>query len=189
MARRRYLAGASYVYNWTSIAGALEGVLRYLGHGYGTAYLMGITGHAFRLDVSAGDPPIGPEGPLSIDFQVAASIYSRLGRSFTLLSASKGDRDYQKVRQQTLEEIKRSIDRGVPAIAFDLFLPEFGVVKGYDDGRHALLVDTVLTPQTGEVLPYDRWPSSEDVGLVCALIASAKASPPDLATAEREARI
>ena len=181
--------------------GALEGVLRYLGHDYQTAYLMGATGHAFRLDlpsrqagVSGGESPpadeqalIGPEGPISIDFQRAASMYARLGRSFTLLSASKADRDYEKACQEALKEMKRSIDRGVPAIAFDLNLPEFGVVKGYDDRQQAMLVDTVLTPQTGEVLPYDRWPSTQDVGLVFVFIPSRKASAPDLAMAEREA--
>jgi hypothetical protein len=35
--------------------------------------------------------------------------------------------------EQTIALIQESIDRGVPAIVFDLFIPEFGLIYGYDD--------------------------------------------------------
>ncbi|MFQ6019759.1 MAG: hypothetical protein ACE5KW_03285 [Dehalococcoidia bacterium] len=194
MARRRLLEGVSYVYNWTTIVGALEGVLRYLGHDYSTPYLMGVSGHAFRLDVSgrveaadASQGLIGPDGPTSIDYGRALAAYSRLGRGIEAISASRGDKGYERVRDKALAEMRRSIDRGLPAIAFDLHLPEFGIVKGYDDRERLLLVDTVLTPQTGEMLPYDRWPSNQGIGWVMAILPGRKAQAADLATAEREA--
>jgi hypothetical protein len=37
--------------------------------------------------------------------------------------------------EQTLALVQQSIERGVPAIAFDLFIPEFGLIYGYDDDQ------------------------------------------------------
>jgi len=187
VAKRKLLEGVAYTYNWTSIVGALEGVMRYLGQDYPTAYLMGLSGHAFRLDISADDgAAIGPKGPTCIDYNHALRLYSGLGREFAAISASQSDRDYEGARKRALEQIKKSIDRGVPAIAFDLHLPEFGIVVGFDDQQRVLLVDTALRPQVGAVLPYDRWPTT-DTGWLLALIPNPKAIAFDGARAEREA--
>ncbi|MBI1885400.1 MAG: hypothetical protein HYS09_03675 [Chloroflexi bacterium] len=187
MARRKLLEGAGFVPNWTSVVGAVEGVLRYLGHDYPTSYLMGVTGHAFRLDVDAGGAEaIGPAGPLSVGWEAAAETYSLLGRGFDLLCLRRDETEFDRRWRRALDEMKRSIDRSLPVIASDLFIAEFGVVFGYDDREKVLLVDTVASEQVGRRLPYDSWPSSEGLGRAYVLLPSRKAQPPD-PEAERQA--
>ncbi len=60
----------------------------------------------------------------------------------------------------TLEEVEaglafvqKSIDRGIPVMAWDLFVPEFGVIYGYDDDTQMLRCKDVLNDDN---LPYAK---------------------------------
>jgi hypothetical protein len=37
--------------------------------------------------------------------------------------------------ERVIAFIQESVDKGIPAIAFDLFIPEFGLIYGYDDDK------------------------------------------------------
>ncbi len=39
----------------------------------------------------------------------------------------------EKRRLEAIEQIKKSIDRGIPAISWDIGVPEWGLIIGYDD--------------------------------------------------------
>jgi len=55
-------------------------------------------------------------------------------------------------RLQAIDLIKKSIDRGVPAVAWDIGVPEWGLVTGYDDEREVLFTLSI-TGEGGE-MPY-----------------------------------
>jgi hypothetical protein len=50
--------------------------------------------------------------------------------------------------------IRRSIARGIPAIAWDLTAPEFGVIYGYDDEKQLLYAEDARGKKQ---IPYDRF--------------------------------
>ncbi|GGG68339.1 hypothetical protein [Paenibacillus radicis (ex Gao et al. 2016)] len=55
--------------------------------------------------------------------------------------------------EQALELVQWSLDRGIPVLAWDLFVPEFGVIYGYDDDSRMLRCRDIT--QDGE-LPYEK---------------------------------
>lgn len=55
--------------------------------------------------------------------------------------------------QRALELIHWSLDRGIPVLAWDLFLPEFGIIYGYNDETRTLRCRDVM--KDGE-LPYEK---------------------------------
>jgi hypothetical protein len=157
---RKRLAEAHYVSNWTSLVGALEGVLRYLGSTLSTSYLMGVTGHAFRIAVTAGgDGMVGGDGPKRVDYERALPLYQSVGREVTYLYTYRSrDPRYDRHRDLIIKRIESSIDKGIPVVAYDLHLPEFGIIKGYDSKARLFAVSTQLSAQYGETLPYAQWP-------------------------------
>mgnify|MGYP001362355374 CR=1 FL=1 len=55
--------------------------------------------------------------------------------------------------ERALEMVQESLDRGVPVLAWDLFVPEFGVIYGYDDASRTLRCRDIT--KDGE-LPYEK---------------------------------
>ena len=152
-----------YVSRWTSAAGALEGVLRALGAGApaNAAYpdeVLALSGHAFRLAiVSTPDGEIGATGPACFSAQTALPLYEGLGWRFTAIEAAPDDPHFLERRQEALDRVRTSLDRGRPAIAFGLHIPDFGIVRGYQGAD--LIATTTLSPQYGERLPAAQWPA------------------------------
>jgi hypothetical protein len=61
-----------------------------------------------------------------------------------------------------LEMIQESLDRGVPAITWDLFIPEFGNIYGYDDDKKELLGKD---PRGDGPIPYGQLGKGETTEL------------------------
>lgn len=157
---KKILAGVSTVSNWTSIAGALEGVLVYLGEAHDRSTLMGLTGHAFRLSIWTSREGIADgESASRIDFDHAVRLYANLGYRVEHVSGRPEERDYGRRRDEAIKRIRRSIDRGLPAVVYGLQVPEFGLVKGYEDRAGLFYVSTTVSPQYGEALPLSQWPA------------------------------
>lgn len=146
--------------NWTSIAGALEGSLRALGDPATTAWIMGITGLAFRCALPLAPIGVGG-GQTAYDPDALVQRIRLLGYKAEAIVASRADRDFAKRRAAAIKRVHKSIDRGAPAIVHDLHLPRFGLVTGYDDGAALWFVRSMLSGQTGDRLPVDRWPVPE----------------------------
>ncbi|WP_127573061.1 hypothetical protein [Paenibacillus xylaniclasticus] len=49
--------------------------------------------------------------------------------------------------------VRESIDRGIPVMAWDLFVPKFGVIYGYDDDVQKLRCKDVVKDDD---LPYTK---------------------------------
>src|SRR6266568_2617905 len=123
---RKLLTGAEIVRNWTSVAGALHGILRYLGMDVDQAFVMGTSGHAFRLAIAESDEGIASSfSPIALDYGRALELYAGLGYTWEAIPARPEDREAPKARDWAIARIRRSIDRGRPAAVFGLHLGEF----------------------------------------------------------------
>lgn len=168
---KKLLTGVTLEMNWNSLGGALEGALRYLRVPVSSAWVMGISGHAFRLALPvAGDELAAWGADLAIDFERAAPLYRNLGRKVEHLVAQEGESNYPKRRQEAIKRVQKCIDRGIPAIVYDLHLPQFGLVSGYDDKADTWQVRTLMSGQYGETVPLGRWPVPERPGVVAAVL-------------------
>ena len=66
------ISGARIAPNWTSAAGALEGILAHLGAPLPRHAIMGLTGHAWRLCLGRRDNVVAlPSGPADLDWAAA----------------------------------------------------------------------------------------------------------------------
>jgi hypothetical protein len=158
--------------NWTSVVGALHGVLHALGETMQPWQLMGVTGHAFRIALTEHDGVIaGGSQAAAVDFLRMLPLYRNSGRRFELITADPAARDFPKRRADALKRIRRSIDRGRPVIAYDLHIPEFGIIFGYDDRAQTLTVRSLMSAQYGEALTESRWPVPERGGRLIVLLA------------------
>lgn len=152
------LIAATYPVRWTSITGALEGVLQALGAPLSPVDVSVRSGHAFRFALTATpDGAFGPDGPNSFSSGSALPLYEGLGRRFEAIETPAAASDRAKRRAEALKHIKKSVDRGRPAIVYGLHLPEFGIVRGYDGDD--LIAATTVSPQYGERIRAAQWPA------------------------------
>jgi hypothetical protein len=168
---RKLLTGAGIVENWTSVAGAIHGVLRYLGIAVDQPTVMGVSGHAFRLAIAESEAGIASSlSPFLFDLERASRLYSGLGLAWETEVLLPGEVEYQRLRKRVIDRIRRSIDHKRPAAVFGLHLGEFGIVNGYDDRAAVLYVSTSLSSQYGTSLPLEQWPAPGRPELIEALI-------------------
>lgn len=159
---QKLLAGAEIVPNWDSLGGALQGVLAYLGEPAAAPWVMGISGRAFRLALPIVDGEAAATGAdAAFDPGPVAAAIRNLSHKVEILTACPSDPRIPKQREEAIRRIRKSVDRGIPAAVYDLQLPKFGLVKGYDDRASVWYVSTAVSGQYGETLPLARWPVPE----------------------------
>ena len=146
------------------MVGALHGVLTALGCSYSVAEVSALSGHAFRLAItSSADGEIGAAGPSCFSSGTALPLYEGLGWRFRAIEAAPDDPDYARRRREALVQIGKATDHGLPAIAFGLHIPDFGIVRAVEgrDGEAgaSLIVSTTMSPQYGARLPAEQWPA------------------------------
>jgi len=148
--------------NWTSAAGALEGILAYLGSPLPRHAVMGLTGHAWHTCLAAREGVYAlPSGPVDLNWGAMVERYARTGFAWerfhrTLTPGSNPG----PARDEATAWAVSHLDAGRPLIGWDFHLHEHAVVYGYDSGRQGFLVDDVLTPEAGPIALWRDWPSA-----------------------------
>ncbi len=138
--------GEPGIYN--SFMGALAGVLGYLGQPVDPAWLMGVSGWAFRICVEAG---MCPSATSVYDWcGVLPETVAQAGYDAVHIHADYSD----EARQEAQAAILKGIDAGVPAIVWDIAIPEWGLVIGYDPDKACYLTLDCLG-RAGE-MPYGQ---------------------------------
>jgi hypothetical protein len=186
---RRLTPEAEFRGNWTSLAGALHGVLHHLRVAPDQSTLMGISGHAFRLAIAQSDAGIAaPESAFLLDYERAMGLYRGLGISWESAGAWPGDADHDRVREQLVARIRRSVDLDRPCVVYGLHVAEFGIVNGYDERADLLYVSTSVSTQYGTSLPLRQWPAPGHLPILRALFPerAAKLGP---SAADRQALV
>lgn len=143
--------------NWTSLCGAISGLLHYLGRPLPQATVMGLTGHAFRLTL---DRLCTTGSPYEFNWGEQLAMYQNLGLYFYRQEVG-AEGDLEQGRAQAWRRICDGIDRGYPAIAFGfLDMLEYGLVAGYDDegGLRRYYGHQVERPPAGAWFPAEEMP-------------------------------
>jgi hypothetical protein len=152
--------GATIASNWTSAAGALEGILSFLGAPLPRHAVMGLTGHAWHTCIEQrGDVTALPGGPSDLDWEAMVGRYALTGFRWERFGAAlrEGD-DWTEMRDAAIDWAESCLAAGRPLIGWDFHLHEFAVLWGIDRRREAFLVDDVLAPEVGAASPWAEWP-------------------------------
>lgn len=155
------IPGLKLAPNWTSAAGALEGILAHLGQPLPRHAIMGLTGHAwhFCLGTRAGVAAL-PSGPADLDWGPMVGRYERTGFRWERFAADvpRGGGEHPD-RAAAVAWATAHLDAGRPLIGWDFHLHEHAIVYGYSRERAGFLVHDILSEEVGPFVPWDAWPS------------------------------
>ncbi len=146
--------------NWTTAAGALEGVLAAEGLELPRHAVMGLTGHAWHLCVaSQGGVTALPSGPHDLDWGAMVERYARTGLAWERFARRAQGPQLELAKDAAIAWARERLDAGVPLIGFDLQVHEFAIVTGYDGEREGFLVESAVSEELGGFAPWSDWPS------------------------------
>ncbi len=115
--------------SWVSHLGCIKGCLDYLGIQMSTGWLYGGTGHAFIINVSHD---VCPSGPTSWNTEMLPQLGKNLGYEVSSVFGTQQGA-LAEVQQEAWVQTRTALDQGLPCYAWELDIPEFYVIYGYDD--------------------------------------------------------
>ncbi|MGC9523536.1 MAG: hypothetical protein ACP5HG_16880 [Anaerolineae bacterium] len=116
---------------WVSHLGCLKGCLEYLGVDVSMDWLYGGTGHAFVINMHE---EVCPSGPTAWDTRMLFELGANLGYRETCVFGGKQDGGLGEAQERAWEMVRGAIDQGLPCYGWELEIPEFYVICGYEDG-------------------------------------------------------
>jgi hypothetical protein len=111
----------------------LKGCLDYLGIEMTDAWLYGGTGHAFILNIHE---EICPSGPTAWKTNMIIDQVSFMGLMISGVFGSKYNQNLDDLQREAWNFTRKSIDDGLPVYAWEIEIPEFYVIYGYDDAGY-----------------------------------------------------
>ncbi|MFN0094895.1 MAG: hypothetical protein ACKVVT_08970 [Dehalococcoidia bacterium] len=158
--------GARFVPNWTTAAGAVEGVLAFLETPLARHAVMGLTGHAFRLCLGAKAGVVAlPSGPHDLDWERMVREYARTGWRWERFGALLApEDDWEPAREAAVAWTQAHLEAGRPVTGFDFHVREHGVIYGVDVVRGGFLVDDITSAGGSGFAPWAEWPTA--VGMI-----------------------
>jgi len=122
--------------------------------------VMGYTSHAFRINVRPKS--IETDSPYTIHGSEAVRRGFRLLGYHTQGICPPVKTITREMLTDIIHIIRRSLDRGFPVVAWNMFALEFGVIYGYDDSRKVLLA---MDNSFDGSIPYDQLPNRRILSL------------------------
>jgi hypothetical protein len=119
--------------HWVSHLGCLRGCLDYLGIDISTAWLYGATGHAFIINMH---PVVCPSGPTAWKTTMLFEQAQHIGYTIDGVMAWKNQADFSATKEEAWTFVQRALDADVPCYGWELSIPEFYVINGYDDAGY-----------------------------------------------------
>ncbi len=145
---------AHTIRSFVSPLGAIAGLLRYLKDVRPYYHLMALSGFAFRTNI--GDRAC-PSSPCAFHWDHFLSrAMMLLGYECTVVQSFSTSFLFERRLDEAHSLIRRSIDADLPLIGWELDLPEFGIIRGYDDDKGIYIIDGVLAEEGEQTLPYDK---------------------------------
>lgn len=165
---------------WVSHLGCLKGCLDYLDMDVSDAWLFGATGHAFIINIHE---VVCPSGPTAWNTEMLFKLGKNIGYNIEGVFSDKSKADFEEARKKAWELAKRSIDEGLPCYGWELAIPEYYVVNGYDDEGYYFsgpLPEPAKMPKPWQEL------GAGDIGVI-EMYAVKPGKPADVTTTVREA--
>lgn len=124
------LDGLRWKPKWTTQIGCLKGCLEYLGIEMSDAWLFGGTGHAFVINIHE---QLCPSGPTAWKSHVIHELGRNLGYTTDHVWAHKSHEAFAEIQKRAWEATKQAINDGLPCYGWELDIPEYYVIHGYDE--------------------------------------------------------
>ena len=115
---------------WVTHLGCVKGCLDYLGINVSDAWLFGATGHAFVINVH---DVVCPSGPTAWKTEMLCVLGRNVGYTVEGIFGHKSASDFTEKQKNAREMVKKAVDAGYPCYGWELGIPEFYIVFGYDD--------------------------------------------------------
>lgn len=113
--------------------------------------IVATSGFAFRMWVSSD---LCPSATSMWEFKKQPEWAANGGFACSYVERLWGEDAVEEERRETaIGIIRASIERGIPAVAWDIGVPEWGLIVGYDDAARTFA--TLCVAGAGE-MPYDR---------------------------------
>ena len=156
---------------WASFMGSLKSCSDYLGFGYSSAWINGVTGHAFLLNMH---PVVCPSGPVAFEHDFILANAESLGLSFTSINAHKTNPEFKELQKEAFDATQKALADNKPVFGWELNIPEYYLIIGTDDNGY-LYYD--FDGSVGHK-PWDELGES-DIGLLTIYIVSSLEREPD----------
>ncbi|MGI5816858.1 MAG: hypothetical protein ACOX9R_02040 [Armatimonadota bacterium] len=127
---RRVLEGLEWKPAWISHMGCHHGCIDYLGLGISRAWIFGGTGHAFAVNVHE---ELCPSGPTAWNTDQVDHLAANIGYLVEGVTGHVSQRDFEARQKIAWALVTGCIDSEVPCYGWDLVIPEWYVITGYDD--------------------------------------------------------
>jgi hypothetical protein len=165
---------------WVSHMGCVKGCADYLGLDISDAWIFGASGHAFVLNIS---PDLCPSGPTAWNTSMLPRLGRNAGYETEGVFGSRDEGTLTEAQERAWDLARRSIDEGTPCYGWELAIPEFYIVFGYDDEGYY-----VSGPGFAEGGGPKPWRDVGDTGIGCVEMCAVRpGSAADDATTIREA--
>jgi len=155
-----------YLPCWLSYTGAVAGSLRALGVDCDTVDVGGYSGYAFIINVSKS--VTCPSGPTALPLETWKQIHEGTESLGWIIEHYEYPHSYPEkegnptpeeieIAKKLYEKIKKEIDeRDRPVVLWGLALPEYGIVKGYDENSYITsTVQSLKNQPEDPILFYD----------------------------------
>ncbi|MCP4724323.1 MAG: BtrH N-terminal domain-containing protein [bacterium] len=136
-----------------SYIGSLATVIKHISGEIDPVWFMGVSGFAFRININE---VFCPSAFSVFSFNdILPEAVEQMGYECIYVDRLWDDGDVEEEKaSEAYEKIKEYIDKGVPAVAWDIAHVEWGVICGYDDEKKQYLILTCDgKPST---LPFDK---------------------------------
>lgn len=157
---------------WTSYIACLKAISDYYKLEHSAAWIFGATGYAFILNITAD---LCPSGPTAFSDKPMASLAQNLGMSLYGTIFDKNDPDFAKKQKAAWEMTCMAIDNDMPTMGWEMGIPEYHIVYGYDDANY-LYYDCQGKPQAR------KWDTlgKTDIGVVSLFSANQEETSADI---------
>ncbi len=129
-AMKKELAGLRWQPRWVSHLGCIKGCLDYLGAEISWPWLYGGTGHAFIINMHK---VVCPSGPTAWNTEMLFRLAPNLGYKVAGVFAHKSAPDFAAKQAEAWALVCESLDNNIPCYGWELDIPEYYVVYGYDE--------------------------------------------------------
>lgn len=188
MVGKKVLEGVKPVKGDSTFIGTLHPALKAAGEDWSIPRLTGTFGHAFSFSMKIGDGAVWQQA--NIDWWLLWEMIAHIGYEFQEFQVVRNGKqpaptpeELQSIKDQTWEKVKASINRGIPAIAWQPMTVEqqnsgvsangWASLVGYDETKKTYTVrhQHYTTEYT---VPYNQFGFTDPVGWYCVMILTQK---------------
>jgi hypothetical protein len=134
----------------------VKSMLDHLGDKHPLWEVEGLSGYAFRILVHQD---ICPSGPHQTKWkELHPETMRRLGwepRFFLHIDWERGE-TFDSRREHLIEQITSALDEGQPVAVYDVYVPGWALVSGYDRAARRLSVETFINIAHWKTVDYDK---------------------------------